>query len=79
MRSRGRKLHNEFIDVNGTMITKVKARMDAGDNIPDCLVKTLIESRETEKLSWKDMCFIIAAFTTGGVHSVRLILHFDYI
>ena len=76
MRSRGRKLHNEFMEVNGTMITQVKARMDTGDDISDCLVKTLIESREAEKLSWKDMCFIIAAFTTGGVHSVRLILPF---
>jgi hypothetical protein len=77
MRSRGRKLHDEFMEVNGTMITQVKARIDAGDNIPDCLVKTLIESREAEKLSWKDMCFIIAAFTTGGVHSVRFIVHLD--
>lgn len=73
IRSRGRKLHDDFIEVHGPMITKVKERMDAGDDVSNCLVKTLIESREVEKLSWEDMCFIAASFTTGGVHSVRLI------
>lgn len=52
------------------MINRVKARLVAGEQVSDCLVKTLLETQESEKLSWEDMCFIVIAFTTGGVHSV---------
>jgi len=60
------------------MIAKVKECMDTGNNMLDCLVKTLIKSWEAEKLSWEDMCFITASFTMGGIHLVRLILHIGY-
>ncbi|KXN84313.1 3-hydroxyphenylacetate 6-hydroxylase, partial [Leucoagaricus sp. SymC.cos] len=69
MRAKGRKLHNDFIAVYGAMMLRTKARMDAGEEVPDCLVKTLIQCKEEEQLSWEDMCFIVSAFTTGGVHS----------
>ncbi len=69
-RYRARKLHTDFISVYGAMINRVKARLDAGEQVSDCLVKTLLETQESEKLSWEDMCFIVIAFTTGGVHSV---------
>ena len=45
--------------------------MDAGEDVPDCLVKTLIQTQEQEKLDWEDMCMLSAVFTLGGVHSVR--------
>lgn len=70
-RYRARKLHSDFISVYGAMINRVKARLDAGEQVSECLVKTLLETQESEKLSWEDMCFIVIAFTTGGVHSVR--------
>lgn len=72
MRSRGRKLHDDIIDVYGNMVLRVKARMDAGENVPDCLVKTLIETQDQEKLDWEDICMLSAVFTLGGVHSVSL-------
>ena len=53
------------------MIERVKARMDAGEDVPDCLVKTLLLKQEQEKLDWEDLCMLSAAFTLGGVHSVR--------
>ena len=53
------------------MIMRVKARMDAGEDVPDCLVKTLIQTQEQEKLDWEDLCMLSAVFTLGGVHSVR--------
>lgn len=72
MRSRGRNVHDGFIDVYGKMILDVKARLDAGEDVPDCLVKTLLETREQEKLDWEDVCMLAAVFTLGGVHSVSL-------
>jgi hypothetical protein len=58
------------MEVYGSMITRVKDRMDAGEDVPDCLVKTLILTQEQEKLDWEDMCMLAAVFTLGGVGSV---------
>ena len=69
-RSRGRRLHDDIMEVHGTMIMRVKARMDAGEDVPDCLVKTLLLTQEQEKLDWEDMCMLSIVFTLGGVHSV---------
>jgi hypothetical protein len=44
--------------------------MDAGEDVPDCLVKTLILTQEQEKLNWEDMCMLAAVFTLGSVGSV---------
>lgn len=54
------------------MILCVKARLDAGEDVPDCLAKTLIQTREGEGLDWEDMCMLAAVFTLGGVHSVSV-------
>ncbi len=70
---RAQKLHDDLIEVYGAMILRVKARMDAGDAVPDCLAKTLIETQEEEKLDWEDLCMLAAVFTLGGVHSVSII------
>jgi len=71
-RTRGRRLHDGLIEVYGNMILRVKARMDSGEDVPDCLVKTLIQNQEQEKLDWEDLCMLAAVFTLGGVHSVSL-------
>jgi hypothetical protein len=70
-RSRARKLHDGFIDVYGTMIQRFKTLMDSGEEVPDCLMKTLLESQEDEKLEWEDLCMLSSVFTLGGVHSVN--------
>lgn len=76
-RASARKLHSDFLDVYGAMINQVKDRIDAGEEVPDCLVKTLLQCQHEEELSWKDMCFIVIAFTTGGVHSVSIFTFFQ--
>jgi cytochrome P450 len=68
-RSRGRRLHDGIVEVYGAMIMRVKARMDSGEDVPDCLVKTLLLTQEQEKLDWEDLCMLSAVFTLGGVHS----------
>jgi hypothetical protein len=72
MRSRARHLHDKIVEVYGAMIMRVKARIDAGDDVPDCLVKTLLLTQEQEKLSWEDLCMLSVVFTIGGVFSVCL-------
>jgi hypothetical protein len=54
----------------GGIIKQFEARMAASEIVPDCLVKTLLENREQEKLDWEDLCMLSAVFTLGGVHSV---------
>ncbi|KAK7693606.1 hypothetical protein QCA50_003175 [Cerrena zonata] len=66
---RGRKLHDEMVEVYGALLMKVKARMDAGEDVPDCLAKTLWLVRDQENLDWEDMCMLTAVFVLGGVHS----------
>jgi len=74
MRSRGRLLHDELVEVYGAMITGVKDRMDAGEDVPDCLVKTLILTQEQEKLDREDMCMLAAVFALGGIGSTSGVL-----
>ncbi|TFK66957.1 cytochrome P450 [Pluteus cervinus] len=73
-RTRGRNLYNGLITVYGAMINQVKERLDNGENVPDCLVKTLLEVREKEDLSWEDMCMLCAVYILGGVHSTSSII-----
>ncbi|KAI0319142.1 cytochrome P450 [Amylostereum chailletii] len=68
-RARGRALHSGIMEVYGAMIERVRARLDRGEDVPDCLVKTLILDQEKEKLDWEDLCMLSAVFTLGGVHS----------
>lgn len=71
-RARAVQLHSDFIEVYGSMIIAVKKRIDAGENVPNCLAKVLIENQEREKLDWEDMCMLSVAFALGGVHSVHI-------
>ncbi|KAJ7122892.1 cytochrome P450 [Mycena epipterygia] len=75
MRSRGRKLHTDLIEVYGAMYLALKDRVDSGEIVPECLAKTLIETREKEKLDWEDACMLTAVFTLGGVHSIQARAH----
>nr|BAL05141.1 cytochrome P450 [Phanerodontia chrysosporium] len=72
--ARAAKLHDDFIEVYGSMVMAVKERMDAGENVPHCLAKVLIEGQQQEKLDWEDVCMLSAAFALGGVHSTSGII-----
>jgi len=65
-------VHDAIIEVYGAMLLRVKARMDAGEDVEDCLAKTLLLEQKNEGLDWEDMCMLSAVFTLGGVHSVTL-------
>ncbi|KAJ7836881.1 cytochrome P450 [Mycena olivaceomarginata] len=72
--SRGEKLHDRIVEIYGAVYTAIKERIEKGEGVPECLVRTLIETEEIEKLDWKDTCLLAAAFTMGGVHSTSGIL-----
>ena len=38
------------MEVYGAMIERVRERMERGEDVPDCLVKTLLLNREKEKV-----------------------------
>ncbi|KAJ3884994.1 cytochrome P450 [Lentinula edodes] len=74
MHKRGLRLHQDLIDVYGSMILRLKARLDAGEYVPECFVKTLIQDQKKERLDWDDLCMLSAVFTLGGVHSISGII-----
>ncbi|KAH8106701.1 cytochrome P450 [Cristinia sonorae] len=74
MQKRGRKLHDAFVEVYGGFLLEVKAKLNKGEDVPDCLAKTLILTQEQEGLDWEDMCMLIAVFVLGGVHSTAGII-----
>ncbi|PPQ84569.1 hypothetical protein CVT25_015769 [Psilocybe cyanescens] len=69
-RTRGHQLYSDMVDTYGSMLLQFKTKMVAGEEVPDCLIKTLLENQESEKLDWEDICMLSAVFTLGGVHSV---------
>lgn len=52
------------------MIIDIEARMKRGENVPDCLVKTMILTKEEEEMDHLDMSILCAAFMIGGVETV---------
>lgn len=72
MRSRGLKLHKDLVDTYGGMIEDIDRRMKLGEQVPGCLAKSLIMSKEEENLDAKDMAILASAFMIGGVETVRV-------
>jgi cytochrome P450 len=71
MKTRGERLHADLVETYGGMINDIDARMQRGEEVPDCLVKTLLLSREEEQMDHLDMAILCSAFMIGGVETVR--------
>ena len=71
MKTRGKKLHEGLVETYGGMILDIDARMKRGEDVPDCLVKTLLNAQEVEQLDHLDMAILCSAFMIGGVETVR--------
>lgn len=48
----------------------IEARMKRGEEVPESLVKNMVESREKEGLDWLDMTILCSAFMIGGIETV---------
>lgn len=71
MWSRGTRLHRDLVDTYGGMINDIRVRMQRGEDVPDCLSKTMILSQKAEDLDHVDMAILASAFMIGGVETVR--------
>ena len=69
--SRGRKLHQDIVAFNVPRVADVEARLKRGEHVPDCLAKTLYETREEEGLDDADIIVMCGALIIGGVNTVR--------
>ena len=74
MRSRGQKLHKGLVDTYGGMIKNIEVRINAGEKVPDCLAKTMLEMRRSEDLGDLDMGILASAFMIGGVETTASIM-----
>ncbi|EJD04512.1 cytochrome P450 [Fomitiporia mediterranea MF3/22] len=74
MWKRGKKLNQGLVDTYGGMIKRIEARLKAGENVPDCLAKTMVQSRQTEGLDDLDMAILASAFMIGGVETTASIM-----
>ena len=72
--TRARWVHDALIDTYGPMILRVKERLDAKEDVEDCLAETLLLEQENGELDWEDACMLAAVFTLGGVHSVSFMV-----
>lgn len=68
--TRAKKLHNDLVDTYGGMINAIEAQMNAGEEVPECLAKTLVETRNEENFDHLDMAILCSAFMIGGIETV---------
>ncbi|KAF7363031.1 Cytochrome P450 [Mycena venus] len=73
-RTRGMKLNADMTEVFGGMIQEMQRRIENAEYVPDCLIKTLLETPEEEKLEFEDILMLAVAFAFGGVHSIAGII-----
>ncbi|CCM00858.1 uncharacterized protein FIBRA_02904 [Fibroporia radiculosa] len=74
MSIRGKKLHKGLVETYGGMINDIERRMKAGEDVPECLAKTMILARDEEQLDHLDMAILTSAFMIGGVETTASIM-----
>ncbi|TFK35002.1 cytochrome P450 [Crucibulum laeve] len=74
MTTRGETLHSDLVETYGGMVNEIDARLKRGEKVPDCLVKTMLDSREEEQLDHLDMAILCSAFMIGGVETTASIM-----
>lgn len=68
--SRATELRRLLLATYGGMIRDIDSKIQAGEDVPDCMVKAMLMSQDTSDL---EMTYIAAAFMVGGVESVRFL------
>ena len=49
----------------------IEERIKAGEEVSDCLAKTLVKTRDEEDLDQLDITTLCTAFMIGGIETVR--------
>jgi cytochrome P450 len=74
LRNRGRQLNKDLVSTYGGMIKDIDRRLRAGQEVPDCLSKAVLQVREAEELDDLDMAILASAFMIGGVETTASIM-----
>ncbi|KAF8172650.1 cytochrome P450, partial [Pholiota molesta] len=68
------KLHADLVATYGGMINDIDERMKRGDEVPDCVVKTLLEAKDKQGLDDLDITIMCSGFMIGGVETTASIM-----
>ncbi|KAJ7583576.1 cytochrome P450 [Mycena floridula] len=74
IRRRATKLSKDLREVYGGLVQEMRLRHQRGEEIPNCLAKTLIETQEQEKLDDDDVCMLVGVFLLGGIPSASYMI-----
>ncbi|RDB27130.1 hypothetical protein Hypma_004573 [Hypsizygus marmoreus] len=74
MTTRAKKLHAGLVETYGGMINDIEDRLKRGEDVPDCLAKTMILTKEEEEMDHLDMSILCSAFMIGGVETTASIM-----
>ncbi|KAF9729975.1 cytochrome p450 [Paraphaeosphaeria minitans] len=74
MRRRARTLHSELVNVYGGLIKEIDEKMQAGGDVQDCLVKTMLLRKEKEGLDELDITMLASAFMIGGIETTASVM-----
>ncbi|ORX93665.1 cytochrome P450 [Clohesyomyces aquaticus] len=73
-RTRGRKLHDDLVETYGGFIKEIDGRLQRGEEVDDCLAKTMLKLRDKENLDHLDMAMLASAFMIGGVETTASLM-----
>ena len=71
MTARARKLHADILAFNRPLFVDIETRLQRGEDVPECLAKTLVLTREAEGLDELDILIMCGTLIIGGVETVR--------
>ncbi|KAF9728573.1 hypothetical protein PMIN06_009450 [Paraphaeosphaeria minitans] len=73
-RRRARKLHSELLELYGGLIEEMEKSMQAGAEVQDCLVKTMLLKKTKEDLDDLDIAMLASSFMIGGTETTAAIM-----
>ncbi|KAF9000908.1 cytochrome P450 [Cyathus striatus] len=74
MIGRGKKLHEGLVKTYGGMVKDIEHRLERGEDVPDCLAKTMLQVQKEKGLDFLDMTILCSGFMIGGVESTASIM-----
>jgi len=68
--TRAQRLHERVVAIIGGILSDMDEQLQAGESLPDCLAKSLLENRGKENHDRLDIIMLCAAFVVPGFASV---------
>jgi len=64
--TRAQCLYQRVVAIIGGILSNMDEQLQAGESLPDCLAKFLLENRGKENHDWLDIIMLCAAFIVPG-------------